>query len=30
MDQSATREAADIFVNEGMLERFLDLVWRRS
>jgi hypothetical protein len=30
MDQSATREAADVFVNEGMLERFLDLVWRRA
>ena len=30
MDQAATREAADVFVNEGMLERFLDLVWRRA
>ena len=30
MDQGATREAADVFVNEGMLERFLDLVWRRA
>jgi hypothetical protein len=29
MDQSATREAADIFVKEGILERFLHLVWRR-
>jgi len=30
MDPAATREAADVFVKEGMLERFLDLVWRRS
>ena len=30
MDQAATREAADIFAKEGLLERFLDLVWRRS
>lgn len=30
MDQPATREAADVFVKEGVLERFLDLVWRRS
>ena len=30
MDQPATREAADVFVKEGMLERVLDLVWRRS
>lgn len=30
MDQPATREATDVFVKEGMLERFLDLVWRNS
>ena len=30
MDQSATREAAEAFIKEGMLERFLDLVWRRA
>ena len=30
MDQAATRSAADLFVNDGWLERFLDLVWRRS
>jgi hypothetical protein len=30
MDQPATREAADVFVKEGLLERVLDLVWRRS
>ncbi len=30
MDQGATREAADAFVNEGTLERFLELVWRRA
>ncbi|MBI3825575.1 MAG: hypothetical protein HY294_06250 [Candidatus Rokubacteria bacterium] len=29
MDQAATREAVDVFVNGGHLERFLDLVWRR-
>lgn len=28
-DQAATREAVDVFVNDGLLERFLDLVWRR-
>lgn len=30
MDQAATREAAETFVKDGLLERFLDLVWRRS
>jgi hypothetical protein len=30
MDQGATRDAVECFVNDGMLERFLDLVWRRS
>ena len=29
MDQAATREAMGAFVNEGLLEKFLDLVWRR-
>lgn len=29
MDQAATREAVELFVGEGLLERFLDLVWRR-
>lgn len=28
LDQSATREAAQVFVAGGLLERFLDLVWR--
>ena len=28
MDQEGTREAVDLFVKEGFLERFLDLVWR--
>ena len=29
MDPAGTREAADLFVNEGHLERFLELVWRQ-
>jgi len=29
MDQAATREAMGAFVNEGLLEKFLDLVWGR-
>jgi hypothetical protein len=29
MDQAATREAVEAFVKDGMLERFLELVWRR-
>ncbi|MGH7389075.1 MAG: hypothetical protein ACREM3_06390 [Candidatus Rokuibacteriota bacterium] len=29
MDQASTREAAGSFVSEGLLEKFLDLVWRR-
>jgi hypothetical protein len=28
MDQATTREAYEVFVNEGLLERFLQLVWR--
>jgi hypothetical protein len=30
MDQASTRAAVNAFVNDGWLERFLDLVWRRS
>lgn len=29
MDQGGTREAVEIFVRDGLLERFLELVWRR-
>ncbi len=29
MDEAGTREAVRAFVTEGLLERFLDLVWRR-
>ena len=29
MDQRGTREAADVFVKDGLLDRFLELVWRR-
>ncbi len=29
MDQAATREAAGVFVSDGLLERFLELVWRK-
>ena len=29
MDQRGTREAAEFFVKEGLLDRFLDLVWHR-
>jgi hypothetical protein len=29
MDQAGTREAGDLFVNAGHLERFLELVWRQ-
>jgi hypothetical protein len=28
MDQRGTREAAGIFVKDGLLDRFLELVWR--
>lgn len=28
MDQDATREAVETFVKDGLLERFLHLVWR--
>jgi hypothetical protein len=30
MDQASTREAVEVFVKEGLLEKFLDLVWRRA
>jgi hypothetical protein len=30
MDQAATREAVDLFVKDGYLDRFLDCVWRRT
>ena len=30
MDQAGTREAVETFVKDGFLERFLELVWRRS
>jgi hypothetical protein len=29
MDQRGTREAAELFVKEGLLDRFLELVWPR-
>ena len=29
MDQEATREAVERFVKDGLLERFLDLIWKR-
>jgi hypothetical protein len=29
MDSRTTREAADVFVREGLLDRFLDLAWHR-
>jgi hypothetical protein len=29
MDQRSTREAAELFVKDGFLDRFLDLVWHR-
>ena len=29
MDQKGTREAVDVFMHDGLLERFLDLVWRQ-
>lgn len=28
MDQEATREAVERFVKDGLLERFLDLIWK--
>ena len=30
MDQTSTRAAVDAFVNDGWLEKFLSLVWRRA
>jgi len=29
MDHPTTREAVDIFVKDGFLDRFLDLIWHR-
>ena len=29
MDQEATREAVEIFIKDGYLDRFLETVWRR-
>lgn len=29
MDQAGTREAVEVFVQRGLLERFLELVWRK-
>jgi len=29
MDQRGTREAAELFVKDGLLDRFLELVWPR-
>lgn len=30
MDHRATREAVEIFIKDGLLDRFVDLVWNRS
>lgn len=30
LDQQGTRAAVDVFVNDGLLERFLDLAWGRA
>ncbi|HET7875230.1 MAG TPA: hypothetical protein VFN71_06870 [Methylomirabilota bacterium] len=30
MDHRATREAVEVFVRDGFLDRFLDLVWHRE
>jgi hypothetical protein len=30
MDHRTTREAVEVFVREGFLDRFLDLVWHRQ
>ncbi len=29
LDQRGTREAAELFVKDGLLDRFLELVWQR-
>ncbi|MBI4242123.1 MAG: hypothetical protein HY613_10430 [Candidatus Rokubacteria bacterium] len=29
MDHQATREAGEVFVKDGFLDRFLDLIWHR-
>jgi hypothetical protein len=30
MDQRGTREATERFVKDGLLDRFLELIWHRS
>jgi hypothetical protein len=30
MDEGTTREAVERFVKDGLLDRFLDLVWKRT
>ena len=30
LDQRGTRDAAELFVKDGLLDRFLDLVWHRA
>lgn len=30
MDQRTTREAIEVFVKDGLLDRFLDLIWHRE
>jgi hypothetical protein len=30
MDQESTKEAVDTFVRDGLLDRFLNLVWKRA
>jgi hypothetical protein len=30
MDNRYTREAAGVFVKEGFLDQFLDVIWRRK
>ena len=30
MDQESTKEAVETFVRNGLLERFLNLVWKRA
>jgi hypothetical protein len=30
MDEDTTREAAERFVKDGLLDRFLDTVWKRN
>jgi hypothetical protein len=30
LDQRGTRDAVELFVKDGLLDRFLDLVWHRA